>query len=65
MRVRLLPWLVAGSTLGGLLAIPLGAPGGRPGIAPGDHAAVAAAVHLRLNRPGEPHHGPRLSFTIR
>jgi hypothetical protein len=62
MRVRVLSWLVAGSTLGGLLAIPLSVPAGHPG----DHAAAAATGHaLRANRPGEPHHGPRLSFTIR
>ena len=62
----MLPWLVAGATAGGLVAIPLAAPAAVPLPGPGGHAAASdGRAPLRANRPGEPHHGPRLAFTVR
>jgi hypothetical protein len=64
MRVRLPSALVAGCTAAALLVIPMTAP------AAGHHTAAGVAGRpggrtLRANLPAGPHHGPRLSFTIR
>jgi hypothetical protein len=69
MRVRLPSALVAGCTAGLLLVIPVAAPAADP-PGGGHHPAAGVAGRsggwtLRGNLPTEPHHGPRLSFTIR